>query len=337
MQRCLDLAIQGLGNVAPNPLVGSLIVHDDKIIGEGFHQQFGKAHAEVNAIQSVTEKDLLKHSTLYVNLEPCSHFGKTPPCADLIIQSKIPRVVIGSYDPNPKVAGKGIQKLRDAGLEVITEILKTESDFLNRRFITAHTKHRPYIILKFAKSADGFMALNEPKQFWFANGLSKKLMHKWRTEEQGILVGRNTVAIDDCELTARLWQGKNPVRIVIDKNNSLPRDRKIFNTLAETLVFNEVETKTVASVDSVQIDFSKNVLEQVLQHLQTNEIQSVIIEGGPDTLRYFIEQNLWDEARIFTTTHQLETGKPSPIISGRVIEETEIETDILKIIINNAA
>ncbi len=337
MQRCLDLAIQGLGNVAPNPLVGSLIVHDDKIIGEGFHQQFGKAHAEVNAIQSVTEKDLLKHSTLYVNLEPCSHFGKTPPCADLIIQSKIPRVVIGSYDPNPKVAGKGIQKLRDAGLEVITEILKTESDFLNRRFITAHTKHRPYIILKFAKSADGFMALNEPKQFWFTNGLSKKLMHKWRTEEQGILVGRNTVAIDDCELTARLWQGKNPVRIVIDKNNSLPRDRKIFNTLAETLVFNEVETKTVASVDSVQIDFSKNVLEQVLQHLQTNEIQSVIIEGGPDTLRYFIEQNLWDEARIFTTTHQLETGKPSPIISGRVIEETEIETDILKIIINNAA
>ena len=336
MQRCLDLAIQGLGNVAPNPLVGSVIVHDDKIIGEGYHQQFGKAHAEVNAIQSVINKDLLKDSTLYVNLEPCSHFGKTPPSADLIIQHKIPRVVIGSYDPNPKVAGKGIQKLREAGVEVVTEILKAESDFLNRRFITAHTKHRPYIILKFAQSVDGFMALNEPKQFWFTNELSKKLMHKWRTEEQGILVGRNTVAVDDCELTARFWQGKNPVRIVIDRKLSLPTDRKIFNALAKALVFNEVESKEEGSTNFIQIDFSKNVLEQVLQHLQANEIQSVIIEGGPHTLQHFISQNLWDEARVFTTPHQLKVGKLPPTISGLVVEETEIETDKLKVIINSA-
>ncbi len=336
MQRCLDLAIQGLGKVAPNPLVGSVIVHEKKIIGEGFHLQFGKAHAEVNAIQSVTEKDLLKDSTLHVNLEPCSHFGKTPPCADLIIQHKIPRVVIGSYDPNPKVAGNGIKKLREAGVEVITGILKAESDFLNRRFITAHTKHRPYIILKFAQSADGFMALNEPKQFWFTNELSKKLMHKWRTEEQGILVGRNTVAIDDCELTARLWRGKNPIRIVIDRKISLSSDKKIFNAFAKTFVFNEVETKTGGTIDFIQIDFTKNVLEQILRHLQANEIQSVIIEGGPATLQPFIEQNLWDEARIFTTPHQLKGGKPSPIISGIVIEETEIETDLLKVIINSA-
>lgn len=336
MQRCLDLAIQGLGNVAPNPLVGSVIVYESEVIGEGYHQQFAKAHAEVNAIQSVTNKDLLSHSILYVNLEPCSHFGKTPPCADLIIQNKIPRVVIGSYDPNPKVAGKGIQKLRDAGVEVITEVLKTESDFLNRRFITAHTKHRPYIILKWAQSADGFMALNEPKQFWFTKELSKKLMHKWRTEEQGILVGRNTVAVDDCELTARLWKGKNPVRIVIDRKNSLPHDRKIFNALAKTFVFNEAESKERGSVTLVQINFSKNILGQVLEHLQANEIQSVIIEGGPDTLQHFITQNLWDETRIFTTPHQLKAGKPSPTISGFAIEETEIETDKLKVIINNA-
>ncbi|MCX6199972.1 MAG: bifunctional diaminohydroxyphosphoribosylaminopyrimidine deaminase/5-amino-6-(5-phosphoribosylamino)uracil reductase RibD [Bacteroidetes bacterium] len=335
IQRCLDLAIQGLGNVAPNPLVGSVIVHDDKIIGEGYHQQFGKAHAEVNAIQSVNNRDLLKESTLYVNLEPCSHFGKTPPCADLILQNKIPRVVIGSYDPNPKVAGKGIQKLREAGVEVVTEILITESDFLNRRFIAAHTKHRPYIILKFAQSADGFMALTEPKQFWFTNEVSKKLMHKWRTEEEGILVGRNTVAVDDCELTARLWPGKNPVRIVIDRKLSLPADRKIFSATAKTFVFNEVENKTDASTDFIQIDFSKNVLEKVMKHLQANEIQSIIIEGGPDTLQHFISQNLWDEARIFTTPHQLKAGKPSPTISGFVIEEAEIETDKLKIIINS--
>lgn len=335
MQRCLDLAIQGLGNVAPNPLVGSVIVHDDKIIGEGYHQQFGKAHAEVNAIQSVMNTELLKISTLYVNLEPCSHYGKTPPCADLINENKIPRVVIGSYDPNPKVAGKGIQKLREAGVEVITEVLKSESDFLNRRFITAHTKQRPYIVLKWAQSADGFMALTEPKQFWFTNETSKKLMHKWRTEEQGILVGRNTVAVDDCELTARLWPGKNPVRIVIDRKLSLPADRKIFNARAKTFVFNEVETKTDASTDFIQIDFSKNVLEQVLNCLNTNEIQSVIIEGGPHTLQHFVKQNLWDEARIFTTQHQLKEGMQSPIISGFVIEEAEIETDKLKIIINS--
>lgn len=334
MQRCLDLALHGLGNVAPNPLVGSVIVHDDRIIGEGYHKQFGKAHAEVNAIQSVVNKDLLKHSTLYVNLEPCSHFGKTPPCADLIIRNKIPRVVVGSYDPNPKVAGKGIQKLREAGVEVTTEILKAESDFLNRRFITAHTKLRPYIILKWAQSANGFMALNEPKQFWFTNELSKKLMHKWRTEEQGILVGKNTVAVDDCELTARLWQGRNPVRLVIDKKNSLSNDKKIFNSLAKTFVYNEVETKTNASVDYVQIDFAKDVLVQVLQHMQANEIQSIIIEGGPKTLQHFISQNLWDEARIFTTNHHLKEGKQSPTVSGLVSQETEIETDKLKIIIN---
>lgn len=335
MQRCLDLAIQGLGNVAPNPMVGCVIVYDGKIIGEGYHQKFGEAHAEVNAISSISNQDLLKDSTLYVNLEPCSHFGKTPPCADLILQKKIKRVVIGSYDPNPLVSGKGIQKLKDAGVDVITEVLKAESDFLNRRFITFHSKLRPYIILKWAQSADRFMALNEPKQFWFTNSESKKLMHKWRTEEQGILVGRNTVTVDNCELTARLWQGKNPVRMVIDKSLSLPLDRKIFNNEATTLVFNELSSKENGTNHFIQINFSKNVQEQIFTELYERNIQSVIIEGGANTLEGFIAQNLWDEARVFTTTHKLIQGKPAPSISGKLIEETEIEKDILRITTNN--
>lgn len=331
MQRCLDLAVQGLGNVAPNPMVGCVIVHDSKIIGEGYHQKFGEAHAEVNGITSVSNEELFQQSTLYVNLEPCSHFGKTPPCVDLILQKKIPRVVIGSYDPNPKVAGNGIEKLKAAGVEVITEILKSESDFLNRRFITFHTKHRPYIILKWAQSSDGFMALNEPKQFWFTNDESKKLTHKWRSEEQGIIVGRNTVEVDDCELTVRLWKGKNPLRVVIDRKNQLPPDKKIFNGQAKTIVFSEGENRLEDSNHIIKIDFSQNVLSQIMNELYQLEIQSVIVEGGPNTLNQFIEQNLWDEARVFTSKHFLETGKPSPKISGPLIEEIDIESDYLKI------
>jgi len=337
MQRCLDLAIRGLGNVAPNPMVGCVIVHDGEIIGEGYHQKFGEAHAEVNAINSVSNKELLKDATLYVNLEPCSHFGKTPPCADLILQKKLKRVVVGSYDPNPLVSGKGIKKLKAAGVEVITEVLKAESDLLNRRFITFHSKHRPYIILKWAESANGFIALNEPKQFWFTNSESKKLMHKWRTEEQGILVGRNTVTVDDCELTARLWQGKNPERMVIDKSLSLPMDRKIFNNKATTLVFNELQSKENSTNHFIQIDFRKNVIEQILNKLYERNIQSVTIEGGPDTLKQFIEQNLWDEARVFTTAHELKEGKRAPAISGKLIAETEIEKDVLKVYVNSTS
>ncbi len=337
MQRCLDLAIQGLGRVAPNPMVGCVIVHDDKIIGEGYHQKFGEAHAEVNAINSVSNLDLLKESTLYVNLEPCSHFGKTPPCADLILQKKIPRVVIGSYDPNPKVAGKGIHKLKDAGVEVITEVLQTESDFLNRRFFTFHTKHRPYLILKWAQSTDEFMAPNESKQFWLTNNESKKLTHKWRSEEPGILVGRNTVEIDNCELNVRLWKGTNPTRIVLDRKLSLPPDKKIFNAESKTIVFNEVEDSANDLIVRKKIDFSSNVLQQILNVLYQMELQSVIIEGGPATLNHFIEQNLWDEARIFTTNHELKNGKYSPKVSGKLIEETDIEGDNLKIYFNTGS
>ena len=336
MQRCFELAMQGLGNVAPNPMVGCVIVHDEIIIGEGFHQKFGAAHAEVDAINSVANQELLKESTLYVNLEPCSHFGKTPPCADLIVQKKIKRVVIGTYDPNPKVAGKGIQKLKVASIDVIADVLKKESDYLNRRFITFHKKHRPYIILKWAQSADGFMALNEPKQFWFTNDESKIIMHKWRSEEPGILVGRNTVEIDDCELTVRLWKGVNPVRIVIDRKLNLSVTRKIFNPEARTIVFNEMKSETNKFIRFIKIDFTENILKKILNELYISEIQSVMIEGGPTTLHHFIEQNLWDEARIFTTKHKIIEGKPVPKILGKLIEETDIEGDHLQILTNTA-
>ena len=337
MQRCLQLASQGLGKVAPNPMVGCVIMHDGKIIGEGYHQQFGGPHAEVNAINSVMDAELLKQSTLYVNLEPCSHYGKTPPCADLILQKKIPRVVVAGYDPNPLVAGKGIARLKEAGVEVITEVLRTEADFLNRRFMTFHTKQRPYLILKWAQSADGFMGLNEPRQFWFTNDEAKQLMHKWRTEEPGILVGRNTVTVDDPELTARLWQGKNPVRIVLDKNLSLPANKKIFNALADTVVLNAVKDATEKNIRYVKIDFAQEVLPQLRQHLYNLQIQSVMIEGGAETLKHFIAANLWDEARIFSTPHVLQQGKSAPALNGKLLEETQLEDNLLQVYLNTAS
>lgn len=337
MQRCLDLALQGLGNVAPNPLVGSVVVHNGKIIGEGYHQKFGAAHAEVNAINSVTDKKLLSESTLYVNLEPCSHFGKTPPCADLIIEKKIPKVVVASFDPNPQVAGKGIHRLERAGVEVVSGVLQQQADYLNRRFFTFHTKHRPFIILKWAQSADGFMAANEPKQIWLSNEESKKLVHKWRTEEQGILVGSHTVAIDDCELTARLWKGKQPVRMVIDRQLSLPAAKKIFDAQATTLIFNEREDRQNETNHYIKIDFSKNPLLHILSAIYQLGILSVIVEGGQETLQHFIAQNLWDEIRVFSTEQLLVRGKKSPSFKGISVSETSVENNGLQIYRNYTA
>src|ERR1019366_6213146 len=257
MKRCLDLAIKGLGHVAPNPLVGCVIVDEGKIIGEGYHQKFGEAHAEVNAVNAVPDElnHRLPHSTLYVNLEPCSHFGKTPPCADMIVSHKIKRVVIGSFDPNLQVNGQGIQKLKDAGIEVSTGVLEEESDFLNRRFMTFHRQHRPYIILKWAKSVDDFMAPDESKQVWLTGDESKKLVHQWRSEEQAILVGKRTVEIDDPQLTVRLVKGKNPVRLVIDRTLSLPVSQKIFRPDARLFLYNEVESYYDDWLNFVKLDF----------------------------------------------------------------------------------
>jgi diaminohydroxyphosphoribosylaminopyrimidine deaminase/5-amino-6-(5-phosphoribosylamino)uracil reductase len=312
--------------------------------------QYGGPHAEVNAINSVetqyhvsigNEKQsiasILAESTLYVSLEPCSHHGKTPPCADLIIQHKIPRVVIASNDPNPLVAGKGIERLRAHGVDVITGVLKQEADFLNRRFMAYHTKQRPYIFLKWVSSSNGFMALAEPKQIWLSNAASKKLAHKWRSHEQAIMVGKNTVLVDNPLLTVREWQGKNPLRITIDKNLKLPQTLNLFNSEAPTLVFNAIENKQQNNIEWVKINFTADVEHQILHELYKRQIQSVIIEGGPALLNSFIAKNLWDEAQIFTTPHIIENGKPAPVVTGRLVDEVDIDGDKLVVVLNQQA
>jgi diaminohydroxyphosphoribosylaminopyrimidine deaminase/5-amino-6-(5-phosphoribosylamino)uracil reductase len=334
MERCFELAEKGLGFVAPNPLVGCLIVLNNKIIGEGFHQQFGEAHAEVNAINSVTDKSVLREATLYVNLEPCAHFGKTPPCANLIIQYKIKQVVIANFDPNPLVAGKGIAQLREAGIEVIEKVLEKEGRFLNRRFFTFHEKKRPYIILKWAKSSDNFFAPIGGQQLWLTGEKAKRLTHQWRTQELGILVGTHTALIDNPQLTARLYEGNNPTRIVIDKENMLSDKLAIKDKQAPTIIFNQSITKTSNNLTYITIDFNQNIIEQMLGKLMELNISSVIIEGGAFTINQFIQQNIWDEARVFTAPLTLNKGIPSPSLPCSVVKKENIGEDILNIYFN---
>lgn len=332
MQRCLALAAKGIGYVAPNPLVGCVIVYEGRIIGEGYHQQYGGPHAEVNAINSVTDESLLQHATLYVNLEPCSHYGKTPPCANLIVAKKIPRVVIGSYDPNPLVAGKGIELLRENGVEVVTEVLKDECDFLNRRFLTFHTQKRPYIILKWAQSTDGFIAPLDNKPYWLTNDASKKLVHQWRAEEPGIMVGLNTVLADDPQLTVRLVNGKNPVRITFDRDMTLtPLEWRILDMKTQTYVFNAKDTVATSYIAYFKIDFDGDLIAQVLTKLHEENIQSLIVEGGAKLLTSFISSGYWDEARIFYTPVQLGNGLKAPTLQGKLLEERHLEDDLLRI------
>lgn len=337
MQRCVDLALKGLGNVAPNPLVGSVVVHKHTIIGEGYHHAYGQAHAEVNAINSVADKSLLAESTLYVNLEPCSHYGKTPPCADLIITHKIPRVVIGSGDPNPLVAGKGVARLRKAGVEVTEGVLHHACEFLNRRFFTFYGKRRPYVILKWARSADGFIAPEEPRQVWLTGEAAKQLVHKWRTEEQAVLVGTQTAITDNPELTARLWKGKQPLRVVLDRELKIPAHLHLFNGAAPTLVLNALRDEKTPIAEWVKIDFDGGAEQQVLQQLYQRGIASVIIEGGAQVLNSFIKKGLWDEARILTAPATLERGKQVLPVQGQILEESRIGEDRLQILLNNNA
>jgi diaminohydroxyphosphoribosylaminopyrimidine deaminase/5-amino-6-(5-phosphoribosylamino)uracil reductase len=339
IRRCIELAKNGLGTTYPNPLVGSVIVHNGKIIGEGWHKKSGEPHAEVNAVNSVKDKSLLKESTIYVSLEPCSHFGKTPPCCDLIIENGIPNVVIGTVDPNIKVAGNGIKKLIEAGATVTVGILEKECNELNKRFFTFHQKKRPYIILKWAESQDGFIApltKSEQKPVWITNEFSRQLVHKWRSEEQAILVGTQTVIDDNPKLDTRDWMGNNPVRIILDQHNRLPRDSHIFNNKAKTIVFSKSPTPVLKeSVNFEIIDFGNNLAQQIVQTLYKHQIQSVIIEGGRQTLQTFIDQNLWDEARIFIGNTCFENGTKAPIIALKNIEKHSIGSDALIIYRNN--
>ena len=337
MLQCLDLAKKGFGNVAPNPMVGCVIVYQNKIIGEGYHQEYGQAHAEVNAINSVKDKSLLKESTLYVNLEPCAHFGKTPPCSNLIIEYQIPKVVIGCIDSFSEVSGKGIAKMKKAGIEVLVSVLETESLELNKRFFTFHTKKRPYIILKWAQTQDGFIDvernLEQPLDNWITTPKSKTLVHQWRSEEQSIMVGTNTALNDNPKLNVREVTGKNPIRIVLDLNLRLPKHLHLFDQKIPTLVFNTHENKKENNIEWIKVE-QENILQQLIKELYQRDIQSVIIEGGAHLLNTFISQNLWDEARVFTGIKRFNKGLKAPLLNKGKTTTTTINTDTLNIYYN---
>jgi diaminohydroxyphosphoribosylaminopyrimidine deaminase / 5-amino-6-(5-phosphoribosylamino)uracil reductase len=338
IKRCIQLAKNGLGTTYPNPLVGSVIVYNGKIIGEGWHKKAGEAHAEVNAINSVKDKSLLSKATIYVSLEPCSHFGKTPPCSDLIVKHKIPNVVIGTVDPNPKVAGNGVKKLEENGISVTVGVLEKECHELNKRFFTFYIKKRPYIILKWAESADGFIApiSKEKKEpVWLTNEFSRQLVHKWRSEEQAILVGTNTVLEDNPKLNVRDWYGKNPVRIVLDRTGKVTNDYNVLDNQLKTIVITERE-KLVSTENCIYENaiFDFKLAEKIASILYKNAIQSVIIEGGTTTLETFSKANLWDEARIFESSTILKKGLKAPFLEQKS-SLIKIKNDNLTIFYNH--
>ncbi len=338
LSRCLELAAKALGNVAPNPLVGSVIVYENRIVGEGYHQEYGKAHAEVNAINQVLTNfsdasEMLAKSTLYVNLEPCSHTGKTPPCSELIIKHRIPKVITGSIDPFASVKGKGIEQLKAAGVEVLSGILEKESDELNKRFFTFHQQQRPYIILKWAESTDGFLAKKEAQRIQISAESAQRLVHKWRAEEQAVLVGTRTASIDNPQLNIRLWQGENPLRVVIDMNLKLSKNLHLFDKRIPTLIINSLKTETDGLCTYIQVDSDNLLVPQILYQLYLMDIQSLIVEGGAKTLDSFIRLGLWDEARVFTSTKvKLNEGISAPALASdyRIHTET-IAEDLLSI------
>lgn len=316
IQRCIELALKGQGNVAPNPMVGAVIVCDGKIIGEGFHEQYGQAHAEVNAVDSVEDKSLLSQATMYVSLEPCSHFGKTPPCSDLIVRYHFKRVVIGCIDTFSEVSGKGIQRLKEAGIDVTAGVLENECRSLNKRFFTFHEKKRPYVILKWAQTPDGFIDKKRTDDSvgvnWITQPETKKLVHQWRAEEAAILVGKQTALNDNPGLTVREVKGKNPIRILLDSNLEVPENFNLFSDEAPTLVFNKLQSGQQGSTTWIQL--KEITPKAILETLYRNEIQSVIIEGGKQVLESFIQSGLWDEARVLTGTENFGHGLKAPAL-----------------------
>jgi diaminohydroxyphosphoribosylaminopyrimidine deaminase/5-amino-6-(5-phosphoribosylamino)uracil reductase len=329
MRRALELALLGIGSVSPNPLVGCVIVHDNKIVGEGWHQRYGEAHAEVNAINGIADKSILKQSTLYVNLEPCSHVGKTPPCVNLILEHQVKKVVIANLDTNPLVSGEGIRKMRAAGIEVITGILEKEGRELNKRFFTYMEKKRPYTILKWAETADGFIARENYDSKWISNEQSRQLVHKWRTEEDAVLVGTKTAFHDNPQLNVRDWSGRNPTRIVLDRFLRLSDKLNVFDQSQRTLVYNVLKHEEHSNLSLIRID-EGNFIADVVADLVKQKIQSVIIEGGSQTLQLFIDAGLWDEARVVTSSRIFENGISAPKIQGNLVSEEHVGTDILK-------
>jgi diaminohydroxyphosphoribosylaminopyrimidine deaminase/5-amino-6-(5-phosphoribosylamino)uracil reductase len=315
MKRALELAQFGLGDVSPNPLVGCVVVHQNNIIGEGYHQKYGQSHAEVNAIHSVENKNLLSNSEVYVTLEPCNHYGKTPPCTELLIKSGVRKVIVCNLDPNPLVAGKGVERLKSVGIEVELGVLAQEGNFVNRRFFTFHQKHRPFIILKWAQTNDSFIAKPNYNSKWISNEYARKLVHKWRSEEDAVLVGFQTAFYDNPQLNTRDWKGKNPIRIYVDRDGNLPQTHFLKD----------------ASIKTIEI---KNLDELATFSKKYPDIHSIIIEGGTKTLQYFINNNMWDEARIFTSKTSFEKGIKAPILNRNVDFKMDVLGDELQILYN---
>lgn len=329
MMRALQLASFGGVAVAPNPMVGAVIVHDGKIIGEGYHERFGTAHAEVNAVDSVKNKELLKESTIYVTLEPCAHFGKTPPCANLLVKHQFKRVVVATRDPFPQVAGKGIERLQEAGIEVTLDILKDEAILLNKRFFTFHQLGRPYVILKWAQTQDGFVdfhrSTDKPEIHWISGKSSQVITHKMRSEEQAILVGRKTVENDNPSLTTRAFEGSNPIRVIIDPQLKLDSSFSVLSDGNRTIVLNTIKSEEKGNLSFVKTPL--NSAAEVLKALHQLNISSVIIEGGSSTLQRFINENLWDEALVIKGTTFFHDGISAPILNKLPESVTEIDSD----------
>lgn len=329
MRRCLELATKALGETYPNPVVGCVIVYNNEIIGEGYHRKAGGNHAEINAINSVQNPELLKDSTIYVSLEPCSHYGKTPPCANKIVETGFKKVVIGCLDSNKEVNGKGKMILENAGIEVISGILEAESRLINKRFFTIQEKKRPFIVLKWAESADGFLDQNF-KATPIGNALSRQFVHQLRSQEEAILVGTNTALTDNPSLTTREVIGRNPVRILIDLDLKIPTDFKIFNNEAKTLVFNAKKNETKDNVFYIQIT-RENLVPDILHHLFDQQVQSVLIEGGAFTLQQFIDLNLWDETITITSENlYLKTGTAAPHFNANSVQENILRDNVIK-------
>lgn len=329
MKRCIELAENGLGMTYPNPVVGCVIVRNGRIISEGWHQKAGEPHAEVNAVNKIKDKEILKECEIYVSLEPCSHFGKTPPCSDMIVRYGFKRVIVGISDPNSKVNGQGIERMKNAGIEVKVGVLENECAELNKRFFCFHQNKRPYIILKWAQTADGFMAAENHVQKWITNQYSKQLVHLWRSQEQSVLVGYNTAKIDNPQLNLRLWSGNQPVRAVINRDLSLDLKLHLFDGSQQTMIFSEKEDSS--RPDVIRLKFDENLEESILEELHKSGLQSVIIEGGRKTLDGFINKGLWDEARIFSSSESWGSGIEAPRIEGKLIEQKTIGSDSLKI------
>lgn len=342
MRRCLELAQRGAGSVSPNPMVGAVLVYQGRIVAENYHRQYGQGHAEALLVQDVKARfgkqavDIFRDSTLYVSLEPCAHQGKTPPCASLIAESGIKEVVIGCSDPFDRVNGKGVGLLRAAGIHVVDDVCKEEAMWLNRRFFTRVHKSRPYIILKWAETADGYFAPTDGRQRWISGAIARQLVHRWRTEEDAVLVGTNTALIDNPQLTAREWEGRDPIRILIDRNLKVSTDAAIYGADGSVIIFNESKADWEGNRKYIALEhFGLYLPEKIIYQLYLMDIQSVIVEGGAQILSSFIASGLWDEARVFRSSQQWKEGIPAPKLGRIAVSSQTVGDDLLSIYTNS--